>query len=82
MENIHQADFIAIDGEFSGIIPINKLNYFDTPEERHQRHYNVRKKRRTDSMLISSRVSQCDRHYLMIQMGVATVRCLDQANNR
>ena len=32
---------MAIDGEFTGILSFDKMNYFDTPAERYQRHYEV-----------------------------------------
>ena len=30
-----------MDGEFTGILPFDKMNYFDTPAERYKRHYDV-----------------------------------------
>ena len=42
LKDINEADYVAIDGEFSGILPFDRMNYFDTPTERYQRHYDVR----------------------------------------
>ena len=42
MQDINEADFVAIDGEFTGILSFDRMNYFDTPAERYQRHYDVR----------------------------------------
>ncbi|CAF1076463.1 unnamed protein product [Rotaria sordida] len=64
LNDINNADYVAIDGEFTGILPFNKMNYFDTPAERYKRHY------------------ECDRHYLMIQVGLAMVRCINPTENR
>lgn len=64
LKDINDADFVAIDGEFSGILAFDRMNYFDTPAQRYQRHYAV------------------DRHYLMVQMGLAMVKCTDPAENR
>jgi hypothetical protein len=41
LQDINNADYVAIDGEFTGILPFDKMGYFDTPSERYQRHYNV-----------------------------------------
>lgn len=41
LSDINSADYVAIDGEFTGILPFNQMNYFDTPAERYQRHYDV-----------------------------------------
>lgn len=43
LQDINEADFVAFDGEFTGILPFDRMNYFDTPAERYQRHYDVRK---------------------------------------
>ncbi|CAF1372500.1 unnamed protein product [Adineta steineri] len=64
LKDINDADYVAMDGEFTGILPFDKMNYFDTPTERYKRHYD------------------CDRHYLMIQVGLAMVRCLNPEENR
>ncbi|CAF5004171.1 unnamed protein product [Rotaria sp. Silwood1] len=53
LNDINNADYVAIDGEFTGILAFDKMNYFDTPAERYKRHY------------------ECDRHYLMVQVGLA-----------
>jgi hypothetical protein len=41
LKDINEADFVAIDGEFTGILTFDKMNYFDTPAERYKRHYEV-----------------------------------------
>jgi hypothetical protein len=41
LQDITDADYVAFDGEFTGILSFNKMNYFDTPAERHRRHYEV-----------------------------------------
>ncbi|CAF1228363.1 unnamed protein product [Rotaria sp. Silwood1] len=64
LNDINNADYVAIDGEFTGILAFDKMNYFDTPAERYKRHY------------------ECDRHYLMVQVGLAMVRCLNPTENR
>ena len=42
LRDINEADYVAIDGEFSGILSFDKMNYFDTPAERYKRHYEVK----------------------------------------
>jgi len=42
LKDITEADYVAIDGEFTGILAFDKMNYFDTPAERYQRHYEVK----------------------------------------
>jgi hypothetical protein len=42
LNDINEADFVAIDGEFTGILAFDKMNYFDTPAERYKRHYEVK----------------------------------------
>ncbi len=42
LKDINEADYVAIDGEFTGILSFDKMNYFDTPSERYKRHYEVR----------------------------------------
>ncbi|CAF3958831.1 unnamed protein product [Rotaria magnacalcarata] len=37
--DINKADYVAIDGEFTGVIARRHMNYFDTPAERYKRHY-------------------------------------------
>ncbi|CAF2943542.1 unnamed protein product [Rotaria sp. Silwood2] len=64
LNDINSADYVAMDGEFTGILALDKMNYFDTPAERYKRHY------------------ECDRHYLMIQVGLAMVRCLNPTENQ
>ncbi|CAF2883730.1 unnamed protein product [Rotaria sp. Silwood2] len=64
LNDINNADYIAIDGEFTGILAFDRMNYFDTPADRYKRHY------------------ECDRHYLMIQVGLAMVRCLNPTEHR
>ncbi|CAF1641085.1 unnamed protein product, partial [Adineta ricciae] len=64
LRDINEADYVAIDGEFSGILSFDKMNYFDTPAERYKRHY------------------ECDRHYMMIQAGLAMIRCTNHEENR
>ncbi|CAF0964166.1 unnamed protein product [Rotaria sordida] len=64
LNDINNADFVAIDGEFTGILAFDKMNYFDTPAERYKRHY------------------ECDRHYLMVQVGLAMIRCVNPTENR
>jgi len=41
LQDITDADYVAIDGEFTGILPLNQMSYFDTPTERYKRHYEV-----------------------------------------
>jgi len=41
LKDINDADYVAIDGEFTGILGFDKMNYFDTPAERYKRHYEV-----------------------------------------
>lgn len=41
LKDINEADYVAIDGEFTGILAFDKMNYFDTPAERYKRHYEV-----------------------------------------
>ncbi len=41
LKDITDADYVAIDGEFTGILPLNQMSYFDTPTERYKRHYEV-----------------------------------------
>ena len=41
LKDINEADFVAIDGEFTGILAFDKMNYFDTPADRYKRHYEV-----------------------------------------
>jgi predicted component of viral defense system (DUF524 family) len=43
LKDINEADYVAIDGEFTGILAFDKMNYFDTPSERYKRHYEVEK---------------------------------------
>ncbi|CAF3927703.1 unnamed protein product [Rotaria sp. Silwood1] len=62
--DINNADYVAIDGEFTGVIAWHKMKYFDTPAERYKRHY------------------ECDRHYLMVQIGLAMIRCINPAENQ
>ncbi|UJR09960.1 hypothetical protein I4U23_014184 [Adineta vaga] len=64
LNDINDADYVAIDGEFSGILGFDKMNYFDTPAERYKRHYD------------------CDRHYMMVQAGLAMIRCTNPAEHR
>ncbi|CAF4195707.1 unnamed protein product [Rotaria socialis] len=64
LNDINNADYVAVDGEFTGILSFDKMNYFDTPAERYKRHYD------------------CDRHYLMVQVGLAMVRCINAEENR
>ncbi|CAF2808727.1 unnamed protein product [Rotaria sp. Silwood2] len=64
LNDINSADYVAMDGEFTGILALDKMNYFDTPAERYKRHY------------------ECDRHYLMIQVSLAMVRCLNPTENQ
>lgn len=40
-EAIDRADYVAIDGEFTGILPLRQMSYFDTPAQRYQKHYQV-----------------------------------------
>ncbi|CAF0758967.1 unnamed protein product [Didymodactylos carnosus] len=64
LSDIDAADYVAIDGEFTGILSFEKMNYFDTPAERYKRHYD------------------CDKNYLMIQVGLAMIRCINPLENR
>jgi predicted component of viral defense system (DUF524 family) len=41
LQDITDADYVAMDGEFTGILPFNKMSHFDTPAERYRRHYEV-----------------------------------------
>ncbi len=41
LKDINEADYVAFDGEFTGILAFDKMNYFDTPTERYKRHYEV-----------------------------------------
>lgn len=80
LNDIHDADFVAIDGEFSGILAFDRMNYFDTPAERYQRHYQV--EFLLQSYFSLSRSFQCDRHYRMLQMGLAMVKCTNAAEHK
>ncbi len=41
LQDINEADYFAIDGEFTGILQVRNMSYFDTPAERYKRHYEV-----------------------------------------
>jgi hypothetical protein len=41
LQDIIDADYVAMDGEFTGILPFDKMSFFDTPAERYKRHYEV-----------------------------------------
>jgi hypothetical protein len=41
LQDITDADYVAMDGEFTGILPFDKMSFFDTPVERYNRHYEV-----------------------------------------
>ena len=79
LNDINDADFVAIDGEFSGILAFDRMNYFDTPAERYQRHYQVKF---IDIFIALNDSFQCDRHYLMVQMGLAMIKCVNPAENK
>ncbi|CAF1573125.1 unnamed protein product [Rotaria sp. Silwood1] len=64
LNDINNADYVAVDGEFTGILRFNNMSRFDTPAERYKRHY------------------EYDRHYLMIQIGLAMIQCTNQRENR
>lgn len=40
-QDIDDADFVALDGEFTGILTLRQMGVFDTPAERYQRHHEV-----------------------------------------
>lgn len=42
LKDINEADYVALDGEFTGILTFDQMNYFDTPAERYKRHYEVK----------------------------------------
>lgn len=81
LQDINESDFVAIDGEFTGISSFDKLNYFDTPAERYRRHYEVKRQRRekTKTTFFSH---QIDRRYMMVQVGLAMIRCTNPSENR
>ena len=39
--DIDDADFVAFDGEFTGILPLRQMGYFDTPAHRYHLHHEV-----------------------------------------
>lgn len=74
-EAIDRADYVAIDGEFTGILPLRQMSYFDTPAQRYQKHHQV--DIFSNYFHKISHIFQCDRYYLMIQCGLAMIQCVN-----